>query len=69
MDAQQQTTNPLHVMEDGELVSRMIIARDHGDNELFRHFRKEVMYRLRCADLKNWAPPKRFPNSQEQENV
>ena len=54
------TENPLHTMDDEELVSRMTLARDHGDNDLFRFYRKEVMYRLRRSHIETWTPPRRF---------
>ena len=57
----QQTVNPLHTMEDEELVSRLVLARERGEDERFVELRREVMYRLRCSHIENWRAPLRFP--------
>ena len=59
-DAQTETVNPLHVMEDGEVLSRMILARDERRNDDFIKYRDEVMYRLRLRHIENWTPPLRL---------
>ncbi len=67
MEAAQEQKNPLHDMEDEQLVSALILAdRKHietgsdADIEKFRTLRKEVMYRLHCArPLLNWTKPTR----------
>lgn len=65
----QQTTDPLHVMDDEELVSRMTIAREANDGDLFRRYRQEVMYRLRRSHIENWTAPKRFPAPETATNI
>jgi hypothetical protein len=58
--AMQQTINPLYVMDDEELVSRLILARDNKKINDFLLYRRELMHRLRCSHLRNWTPPQRF---------
>lgn len=55
-----QTVNPLHVMEDDELVSRLVLAREEGNNEYFLEVRSEIIYRLKRGDISRWTPPQRF---------
>lgn len=59
-DVQMQITNPLHIMDDEQLVSRMIIADREERISDFKMYRNEVMYRLRRGNLENWTPPSRW---------
>lgn len=67
-EAQTYTGNPLHDMDDEELVSKMTLARDDGNNADFRTYRQELMYRLRRSHIEYWLPPPRFPKPQAAVN-
>lgn len=57
MEPMQQNVNPIEIMDDGELVSRFKLA--DVESAEFREYRRELLYRLRKANLHNWAPPSR----------
>lgn len=56
----QLSVNPIHVMDDEQLVSAMTLAREDGNNQRFVTLRDEVMYRLRLAHQENWKPVARI---------
>lgn len=60
---QQYVGNPIHDMDDEELMSKLVLARDNEENDKFVVYRQEVMYRLRCANPHNWTPPSRLGNA------
>ena len=66
MSTQEQIIYPLIAMDDEELVSNLILADRAVNNKDFVKYRKEVMYRLRCArPLVGWTPPVRMENNDE----
>lgn len=61
LDIQERSINPIHDMDSDQLVSAMTLADRDQDYETFVVFRREVMYRLRCAEpLVNWTKPTRL---------
>lgn len=58
------TANPLHVMDDEELISRFKLA-DLESLE-FKKYRQELLYRLRKSNLNSWTAPKRPPQEVEE---
>lgn len=60
MDAQLETVNMLHIMDNDQLLSLMTLADREQRFEDFVKFRREIMYRLRCATpLLEWQKPLR----------
>jgi len=58
MEPQGFTANPLHIMDDEELISRFKLA--DLESPEFKEYRQELLYRLRKANLDNWTPPARL---------
>lgn len=58
MDAQREDINPIETMESDQLLSKMTLADRAHNTEEFVACRRELMYRLRCAEpLVNWYKP------------
>ena len=58
---QTEPENKLHYTDNDTLVSQMTLADRQGNVLSFIELRREVMYRLRCAQpLVNWTKPDRF---------
>jgi hypothetical protein len=57
MEAMEPTVNPLHIMDDGELISRFKLA--DLESPEFKEYRQELLYRLRKGNLDSWTPPQR----------
>lgn len=62
-----ESVNPLHIMDDEELVSLVcmkykdMVTDDPDLHKIeFKKFRTELMYRLRRSHIEAWTPPKRL---------
>jgi hypothetical protein len=70
--AQTLTVNPLHIMEDDELLSRFKL--EDNTTGKFKEYRQELLYRLRKSHLESWTPPQRlgtaaaYPDSEGARN-
>lgn len=66
MEPQTLTANPLHIMDDEELVSSLCLAYPEMlsnatpvSEDEFKDLRRELMYRLRKSHIESWTPPAR----------
>jgi hypothetical protein len=65
---QTETVNFLYTMDSDQLLSAMTLADRDNRNDDFVRYRRELMYRLHCAEpLINWYPPTRMNTLQRPE--
>lgn len=58
MKAEMEQGNPLHTMDDDQLLSAMTLADRAQNWDEFSRYRNEILYRMRCAaPLINWWKP------------